>query len=326
MTHSIFIDGEAGTTGLQIRERLAGRSDLEVLSIDPARRKDADARAELLNAADAVVLCLPDDASREAVGMITSNRVKVIDASTAYRTAPGWTYGFPEMSTTQRDAVRNATRVSNPGCYPTGFIGLVRPLVAAGLIPADFPLTVNAISGYSGGGKGLIAEFEDHAPPAGTDDAFRAYGYTLAHKHLGEMQIHTGIAHPPVFAPSVGRYAQGMLVEVPLQLWALTGKPSPADLHVVLEAAYAGEAFVEVASGSECAELQKTRAGAGGYVQALDPQAMNGTNKMRLFVFGSADGRQARLVALLDNLGKGASGAAVQSLNLMLGLPEAAGL
>lgn len=326
MTHSIFIDGEAGTTGLQIRERLAGRSDLEVLSIDPARRKDADARAELLNAADAVVLCLPDDASREAVGMITSNRVKVIDASTAYRTAPGWTYGFPEMSTTQRDAVRNATRVSNPGCYPTGFIGLVRPLVAAGLIPADFPLTVNAISGYSGGGKGLIAEFEDHAPPAGTDDAFRAYGYTLAHKHLGEMQIHTGIAHPPVFAPSVGRYAQGMLVEVPLQLWALTGKPSPADLHVVLEAAYAGEAFVEVASGSECAELQKTRAGAGGYVQALDPQAMNGTNKMRLFVFGSADGRQARLVALLDNLGKGASGAAVQSLNLMLGLPESAGL
>lgn len=326
MTHSIFIDGEAGTTGLQIRERLAGRSDLEVLSIDPARRKDADARAELLNAADAVVLCLPDDASREAVGMITSNRVKVIDASTAYRTAPGWTYGFPEMSATQRDAVRNATRVSNPGCYPTGFIGLVRPLVAAGLIPADFPLTVNAISGYSGGGKGLIAEFEDHAPPAGTNDAFRAYGYTLAHKHLGEMQIHTGIAHPPVFAPSVGRYAQGMLVEVPLQLWALAGKPSPADLHVVLEAAYAGEAFVEVASGPECAELQKTRAGAGGYVQALDPQALNGTNKMRLFVFGSVDGRQARLVALLDNLGKGASGAAVQSLNLMLGLPEAAGL
>ncbi len=326
MTHSIFIDGEAGTTGLQIRERLTARSDLEILSIDPARRKDPDARAELLNAADLVVLCLPDDASREAVGMITSNRVKVIDASTAYRTAPGWTYGFPEMSATQRDAVRNATRVSNPGCYPTGFIGLVRPLVAAGLIPADFPLTVNAISGYSGGGKGLIAEFEDHAPPAGTNDAFRAYGYTLAHKHLGEMQLHTGIAHPPVFAPSVGRYAQGMLVEVPLQLWALAGKPSPADLHVVLEAAYAGEAFVEVASGSECAELQKTRAGAGGHVPALDPQAMNGTNKMRLFVFGSADGRQARLVALLDNLGKGASGAAVQSLNLMLGLPEAAGL
>lgn len=326
MAHTIFIDGEAGTTGLQIRDRLAQRSDLEILSIDPARRKDADARAELLNAADAVVLCLPDDASREAVSMISSNSVKVVDASTAFRTAPGWTYGFPEMSPGQRDAVRNATRVSNPGCYPTGFIGLVRPLVTAGLIPAEFPLTVNAVSGYSGGGKGLIAEFEGAAPPAGTNDSFRAYGYNLAHKHLPEMQIHTGIAHHPVFAPSVGRYAQGMLVEVPLQLWAMPGKPSPADLHVALEAAYAGEAFVEVASGAECAELQKTRAGAGGYVQALDPQALNGTNKMRLYVFGNADGSQARLVAILDNLGKGASGAAVQSLNLMLGLAEGAGL
>ena len=326
MAHTIFIDGEAGTTGLQIRDRLAKRADLEVLSIDPARRKDPEARRELLNAADAVVLCLPDDASREAVSMLSSNTVKVIDASTAFRTAPGWTYGFPEMSPTQRDAVRNATRVSNPGCYPTGFIGLVRPLVAAGLIPADFPLTVNAISGYSGGGKGLIAEFENEAPPADTNDAFRAYGYSLAHKHLPEMKIHTGISHHPVFAPSVGRYAQGMLVEVPLQLWAMPGKPSPADLHVALEAAYAGETFVEVASGMECAELAKTRAGAGGYVQALDPQALNDTNKMRLFVFGNADGSQARLVALLDNLGKGASGAAVQSLNLMLGLPEGEGL
>lgn len=326
MAHTIFIDGEAGTTGLQIRDRLAKRSDLEVLSIDPERRKDPEARRELLNAADAVVLCLPDDASREAVSMISSNAVKVIDASTAYRTAPGWTYGFPEMSKDQRDAVRNATRVSNPGCYPTGFIGLVRPLVAAGLIPADSPLTVNAVSGYSGGGKGLIAEFEQQDTPAGTNDAFRAYGFTLAHKHLPEMQIHTGISHPPVFAPSVGRYAQGMLVEVPLQLWALPGKPTPADLHVALASAYAGEGFVEVASGPECAELAKVRAGAAGYVQALDPQALNGTNRMRLFVFGNADGSQARLVALLDNLGKGASGAAVQSLNLMLGLPEAAGL
>ena len=326
MAHTVFIDGEAGTTGLQIRERLAKRADLEVLSIDPARRKDADARAELLNVADAVVLCLPDDASREAVGMIASNSVKVIDASTAFRVAPGWTYGLAELSTTQREAIRNATRVSNPGCYPTGFISLVRPLVDAGLIPADFPLTVNAISGYSGGGKGLIAEFEDQAAPAGSHDAFRAYGLTLAHKHLAEMQVHTGLAHPPVFAPSVGRYAQGMLVDVPLQLWALPGKPSPADLHVALQAAYAGEAFVEVASGAECAELQKSRAGAAGYVQALDPEALNGTNRMRLFVFGNADGSQARLVALLDNLGKGASGAAVQNLNLVLGLPEGEGL
>ena len=325
MAQTVFIDGEAGTTGLQIRQRLERRTDLEVVSIDPARRKDADARAELLNGVDAVVLCLPDEASREAVSLITSSRVKVVDASTAYRVAPGWTYGFPEMSPPQREAVRTAMRVSNPGCYPTGFIGLVRPLVAAGLIPADFPLTVNAISGYSGGGKGLIAEFEG-AAPAGTNDAFRAYGYGLAHKHLPEMQVHTGLAHPPVFAPSVGRYAQGMLVEVPLQLWALPGRPSPADLHVALQAAYAGEAFVEVASGAECAELQKTRAGAGGYVAALDPESLNGGNRMRLFVFGAPDGTQARLVALLDNLGKGASGAAVQSLNLMLGLPEAAGL
>lgn len=326
MAHTVFIDGEAGTTGLQIRDRLERRADLEVISIDPARRKDADARAELLNGVDAVVLCLPDDAAIEAVGMITSNSVKVVDASTAHRVAPDWAYGFAEMSPTQRDAIRGATRVSNPGCYPTGFIGLVKPLVAAGLVPADTPLTVNAVSGYSGGGKGLIAEFEDHAPPPGTNDAFRAYGLTLAHKHLPEMAIHAGLAHPPIFAPAVGRYAQGMLVEVPLHLWALPGKPSPADLHAALVAAYAGEAFVEVASGAECAELQKTRAGAGGYVQALDPEALNGTNRMRLFVFANAAGTQARLVALLDNLGKGASGAAVQNLNLMLGLPEGEGL
>jgi N-acetyl-gamma-glutamyl-phosphate reductase len=241
--------------------------------------------------------------------------VKVVDASTAYRTAPGWTYGFPEMSPTQRDAVRGATRVSNPGCYPTGFIGLVRPLVAAGLIPADFPLTVNAISGYSGGGKGLIAEFEDQAAPAGTNDAFRAYGLTLAHKHLPEMQIHAGIAHPPVFAPSVGRYAQGMLVEVPLQLSAIPGAPSLDHVREALRAAYAGERFVEVASD---AELAATR--------TLEPEGLNDTNRLKLFAFGDAAAGQARLVALLDNLGKGASGAAVQNLNLALGLDEAAGL
>jgi N-acetyl-gamma-glutamyl-phosphate reductase len=325
MAHTVFIDGEAGTTGLQIRERLAGRAGLEVLSIDPARRKDADARAELLNAADAVVLCLPDDAAREAVSLIQSNSVRVVDASTAHRVASGWAYGFAEMDKDQRAAIAGSTRVANPGCYPTGFIGLVRPLTTAGLIPPVFPLTVNAISGYSGGGKGLIAEFEG-AAPAGTNDAFRVYGLNLAHKHLPEMQRHAGLDHGPVFAPSVGRFAQGMIVEVPLQLWALPGKPTPQDLHVALEAFYMGERFVEVASGVECAELQKTRAGAGGYVQALDPEALNGTNRMKLFVFGNADGSQARLVALLDNLGKGASGAAVQNLNLMLGLEEGAGL
>lgn len=325
MTHTVFIDGEAGTTGLQIRERLAGRRDLNVLSIDPARRKDPDARAELLNAADAVVLCLPDDAAREAVALVTSNSVRIVDASTAHRVAPDWAYGFAEMDPGQRAAIAGSTRVSNPGCYPTGFIGLVRPLVAAGLIPPDFPLTVNAVSGYSGGGKGLIGEFEAPAP-AGANDAFRAYGLTLAHKHLPEMQRHAGLAHPPVFAPAVGRYAQGMIVEVPLQLWALPGKPDPSDLYVALQAAYAGEPFVEVVSDAECSELANARAGAGGYVAALDPEVLNGTNRMRLFVFSNAERTQARLVALLDNLGKGASGAAVQNLNLMLGLEEGAGL
>jgi N-acetyl-gamma-glutamyl-phosphate reductase len=315
MTARVFIDGEAGTTGLQIRERLEKRADIELLSIAPEKRKDAGARAERLNGCDVAILCLPDEAAVEAVGLISNPAVKVIDASTAYRTAADWAYGFPEFRAGQREAIRAAKRISNPGCYPTGFIGLVAPLVAAGLIPADFPLTCNAVSGYSGGGKSMIAEFEDEASASFTRAPYRIYAMPLMHKHVPEMQKHCGLAHRPLFAPAVGRYYKGMLVEVPLQLDALPKRPRMADLHGALAAHYAGERFVCVAPLAEAAGLK-----------TLDPEGLNGTNALKLFVFGADESRQARLVALLDNLGKGASGAAVQSLNLMIGADEGAGL
>jgi N-acetyl-gamma-glutamyl-phosphate reductase len=315
MIPTVFIDGEAGTTGLQINARLAGRGDLRLVSIDPGRRKDADARREHLNAADVVILCLPDDAAREAVGLIENPAVRVIDASTAYRTAPGWTYGFPELHRGQREAIRASKRVSNPGCYPTGFLALVAPLVRDGLMPADWPVTVNAVSGYSGGGRSMIAQFEDPAATDYTTTAYRPYATGLKHKHVPEMQYHAGLAGPPLFAPAVGRYAQGMIVEVPLQLGAMPARPSIADLHAALAGAYQGERFVEVAS------LDVAR-----QTETLDPEVLNGTNALRLFVFGRDDVGQACLVAVLDNLGKGASGAAVQNLNLLLGLDEGAGL
>lgn len=315
MAPRIFIDGEVGTTGLQILQRLAGRKDIELISIDPARRKDAAARKQIINRADVVILCLPDAAAREAVGFIENDRTRVIDASTAYRTAEGWAYGFPELTRAQRAVIKAARYVSNPGCYPTGFISLVRPLTDAKILPSSWPLSVNAVSGYSGGGRKMIEEFEDQASQNFTKVPYRIYGLSLAHKHVPEMKVHGGLEHAPIFEPSVGRYAQGMIVEVPLPLYALPSVPKLKDLQAMLARAYEGERFVEVASLEEAASLS-----------TLQPESLNGTNAMKLYVFGSDKLQQARLVAVLDNLGKGASGAAVQNLNLMLGLDETAGL
>ena len=308
MTHKVFIDGAAGTTGLEIAERLSGRSEFSLTTLDDAQRKDPAARREALNEADVAILCLPDDAAREAVEMLDpSGGTRVIDASSAHRTAEGWCYGFPEL--VGRDRVSDARRVSNPGCYPTGFLGLVAPLVREGLLPADWPYTVNAVSGYSGGGKSLIERYEifDPAP------AFRAYGYDLAHKHLPEMKAHAGLEHPVLFAPAVVPAYRGMLVEVPLHLGAMPNDPHSSALRDALSAFYADSKVVTVDQGTAPSEL------------VIDRDVAP-TDAMELFVFGNEGGWNARLVARLDNLGKGASGAAVQNLNLLCGLPETAGL
>ncbi|MSR14092.1 MAG: N-acetyl-gamma-glutamyl-phosphate reductase [Gammaproteobacteria bacterium] len=307
----IFIDGEAGTTGLQIRARLAARRDVTVVSLEEARRKDLAARAELLNGVDLVVLCLPDEAAITAVSLITNPNVRVIDASTAHRVAPGWTYGFPELAPGQAALIARSKRVANPGCYPTGAIALLRPLIAGGLVPADFPLTVNAVSGYSGGGKHLIEQYQD---PHSTDPLtapFWIYGLGLDHKHVAELQVHGLLKARPLFVPSVGRFAQGMLVQVPLQLWALPGKPRVTDIHAALVDAYRGQTFVSVASLQESAACAR-----------LEAETYNDTNEMKLHCFGNEQHAQVVLVAVLDNLGKGASGAVVQNLNLMLNLAE----
>lgn len=315
MKPKIFIDGEAGTTGLQIRQRLEARSDVELLSIDPEKRKDPQARADLLNGADLVVLCLPDDAAREAAALITNPDVKIVDASTAHRVADGWVFGFPEMASGQKDAIAGATRVSNPGCWSTGAIALIKPLVDAGVMGVDYPVNVGGVSGYSGGGKGMIAEFEDKSADNYTNVPYRIYGLELKHKHLPEMQKYTGLSAAPFFGPAVGRYRQGMIVEVPVHLSRFAKKATLADVHGILADAYAGQRFVKVTSLEDSAQIK-----------TLSPETLNGTNDLHLYVFGQKDGNQARLVALLDNLGKGASGQAVQNLNIMLGFAEDASL
>jgi N-acetyl-gamma-glutamyl-phosphate reductase len=308
---AIFVDGAAGTTGLGIRERLQLQDDIAVKSIAEDRRKDVGAKRALLEEVDLVVLCLPDDAAKESVALIDSMGAaapKVLDASTAFRVASGWTYGFPELAPGQADKIRAARKVSNPGCYPTGAIALLRPLVDAGLMPADYAVTINAVSGYSGGGKTMIAEFE-----GGTAPAFELYGLGFEHKHVPEMQLYSGLTRRPLFVPSVGNYRQGMLVSVPLQLDMLPGKPSGSDLHAALTKRYVGSAYVSVIP------VENTAAKSG----LIEPEALNETNMLELFVFASDKHRQAVLVARLDNLGKGASGAAVQNMRLMLGLAEA---
>jgi N-acetyl-gamma-glutamyl-phosphate reductase len=307
---AVFVDGGSGTTGLGINERLRLQGDVAVKTIDDDKRKDASAKRALMEETDLVILCLPDDAARETVALIDAmgkSAPKILDASTAHRVAPGWTYGFPELTADQADKIRAARKVANPGCYPTGAIALLRPLVDAGLLPADYPVTVNAVSGYSGGGKSMIASFEGASAPS-----FELYGLGFEHKHLPEMQLYSGLSHRPLFVPSVGDFRQGMLVSVPLQLDTVPGRPSGADLHDALSKRYAGSRCVSVMPlANEAAKSGK-----------LEPEALNDTNTMELYVFASDKHRQAVLVARLDNLGKGASGAAVQNMRLMLGLTE----
>jgi len=311
----IYVDGGAGTTGLEIVARLRERDDLSLVLLSDSKRKDFEARSQALNEADIAILCLPDEAAREAVAAIRNQSTRVLDASSVHRISANWTYGFPELEANRREAIAEAGRVSNPGCYATGFLGLVRPLVRAGVIPPAFPLSVNAISGYSGGGKMMIAEFENADSHHYTKGVARTYALTLAHKHVPEMQLHAGLAHPPVFAPTVARFYRGMIVEVPLQLWALPGSPSILAIHRILSDAYADHPLMEVA------ELESSRA-----MAALDPELLSRSDRMKLFVFGNEKREQVRLVAVLDNLGKGAGGAAVQNLNVMLGMPETRGL
>lgn len=308
MAPKIFIDGEHGTTGLQIRTRMADRRDVELLSIPEAERRNAAIREDMLNSADIAILCLPDDASKEAVKMVAANNnVRVIDTSTAFRIHPDWAYGFAEMDSNQGNKIKAARFVANPGCYPTGAIGLIRPLRAADIIPAGYPVTVNAVSGYTGGGKQMIAQMENPEHPDAISAPHFLYGLPLTHKHVPEMTTHGLLDRAPIFSPSVGRFPQGMIVQVPLYLDDLADSATLESIHAALSAHYAGQDIVQVVSLDESRALPR--------VNAVE---LAGKDTMKLFVFGTPGAAQVNLVALLDNLGKGASGAAVQNMDLML--------